>query len=149
MNVLSFYPLPNDPGGPSAQILFEVLPADGEGLISSLRITREVRQRIVLNTRYHFFDDNRILPSVNQAIRSTIRSDSRSQNLSLILDSEITDSLFSQFRFSFGRTRLGFQEQPTSPFVFSASRTESVDTPFGPQKVIAYRPDWGASNRAI
>ena len=135
-NFLSLYPLPNNPGGPYGENTYtEILPADGRGMVSSFRLTHQVSEGNSLNARYNFSDDNRTLPSVNRAIRSTIGSDSRSQNLSLIFDSEITETLFSLARFSFGRTRLTFPEHPTSPFIFSARSEEIVETPAGPRRV--------------
>lgn len=135
-NILSFYPLPNNPGGPYGTNTYtEILPADGRGTVLSFRLTHQVSARNALNARYNFTDDDRVLPTVNRAIRSTIGSRSRSHNLSLILDSEITDTLFNQARFSFGQTRLGFPEHPDSPFTFSGALTDTVETPTGPRTV--------------
>lgn len=134
--IFSFYPAPNNAGGPYGENTYtEVLPADGKGLIFSVRLTRQLTERNALNARYNFTDDNRVLPSVNRAIRSTTGSESRSQNLSLIFDSEITGNVFNLARLSFGRTRLGFPEYPTSPRIFSATLSETVETIFGPQIV--------------
>ena len=135
-NILSLYPLPNNPGGPYGENTYtEILPADGEGVVFSFRLTHQVTDRNAVNARYNFTDDSRILPSVNRAIRSTIGSDSRSQNLSLILDSEVTNTISSLARFSFGRTRITFPEHPTSPLIFSADSNEKVETAFGPRPV--------------
>jgi hypothetical protein len=118
-NIFSFYPLPNNPDGPFGRNTYsEELPADGEGQIASFRLTHQVTQDNTLNARYNFTDDERVLPSVNQAIRSTIMSDSRTQNLSLILDSALSTRLINQARFSYGRTRLDFPEYPGNPLVF-------------------------------
>ncbi len=133
-NILSFYPLPNNPGGPYGDNTYtEILPADGRGTVLSFRLTHQITDRNAVNARYNFTDDSRLLPSVNRAIRSTIGSDTRSQNLSLIFDSELTDTIFSLARFSFGRTRIAFPEHPTSPLIFSEDSSESVETPFGPR----------------
>jgi hypothetical protein len=118
-NMFSFYPLPNNPGGPFGPNTYsEELPADGEGHIASFRVMHQVTPNNTLNARYNFTDDERVLPSINQAINSTIGSDSRTQNLSLILDSAISSTLFNQARFSYGRTRLDFPEYPDNPLVF-------------------------------
>jgi hypothetical protein len=113
--VLSYYPLPNGFPGPYGPNNYaEFLPADSKGLVSSLRLTRQFSGN-TLNARYNLTDDNRTLPSINRALRSSMGSATRSHNLSLILDSQLTDTLFNQARFSFGRTRLNFSELPRSP----------------------------------
>ena len=126
-NVLSFYPEPNDPGGPYGVNTFtQVLPADGSGDMSSVKFTHEASANNALSGRYSFTQDSRILPSVNRAMRSTLESNTRSQNLSLILDSAIGNYLFNQARFSFGRTWLEFLDYPGNPFLFSKSSREVV-----------------------
>lgn len=126
-NVLSFYPLPNDPHGPYGDNTFtKILPADGHGSVASFKVTQQVREKSTLYGRYNFTDDTRILPSVNRAINSTVRSGSRTQDLSLIFNSTLTLRLSNQARFSYGRTRIGFSDYPGSPFIFSSSSTEIV-----------------------
>jgi len=56
------------------------------------------------------------LPSIKRAIASTLDSDARNQNLSLIFDSAFSGSLANQARFSFGRTRLSFNQHPGNAF---------------------------------
>jgi hypothetical protein len=133
--ILSFYPLPNNPIGPyGANTYTEILPADGEGSIFSIKLTPQIKQNS-LSARYNFTNDDLMLPSVNRAIRSTVKANTRSQNLSFILDSALSLGVFNQARFSFGRTRVEFSEYPTSPFILSARRTEVVETPIGPREV--------------
>jgi carboxypeptidase family protein len=149
-NILSFYPLPNNPGGPfGANTYTEILPADGSGVIASFKITHQVTARNSLAARYNFTDDERTLPSVNRAVRSTLGSETRSQNLSLIFDSQVSDTAFNQARFSFGRTRLEFLQHPTSPFVFSSSSkapirvgetTVALDSQTGPIGELVIEP---------
>ncbi len=131
-NVLSLYPLPNFTGGPfGANTFTQVLPADGDGTETSLRVTQQFAESHTFNARYNFTGDERVLPSVNRAIRSTLDSQTRSHNLSLVFDSAIGLTRFNQARFSFGRTRLNFQERPGSPFIFSRSSNEVVSIPQG------------------
>src|SRR5262249_49173223 len=135
-NILSLYPVPNNGSGPYGVNTFtEILPADGKGVVSSFRLTHQLSEGNALNARYNFADDSRVLPSVNRAIRSTVGSNSRSQNLSLILDSDLGSNISSLARFSFGRTRLKFPEYPTAPFVFSGTLRDTLETEFGPQRV--------------
>ena len=108
-NVFSLYPTPNNTGGPFGDSNYTaILPADGDGSIASFRLTHQLTPNNTFNGRYNFTDDDRTLPSVNRAIRSSIIADSRTQNLSLILDSALNLNLFNQARFSYGRTRLDF-----------------------------------------
>jgi hypothetical protein len=127
-NVLSLYPLPNNPAGPFGRNTYtRILPADGSGWITSLKLTHQVSAANLLNIRYNFTDDDRILPSVNRAIDSTLESRVPAQNLSVIFDSAPATQVSNQARFSFGRTRLVFQEQAGSPFIFSKSSGETVN----------------------
>ncbi len=132
-NILSFYPLPNNPGGPyGVNTLTQVLPADGLGDGFSLRMMH-MWGRSLFSARYNFTNDQRTLPSVNRAIHSTLDAMTRSQNISLVLDSPLSPNIFSQARFSFGRTVLSFDQYPGNPFVFSATSTGTVMTPSGDQ----------------
>jgi len=125
-NVLSFYPTPNNPDGPYGKNTYtEVLPSDGHGQIGSFKLTQQIKEKSTFNARYNITDDKRILPSVNQAIRSTVAADTRTQDLSLIYDSSF-GPLINEARFSYGRTRLGFSEYPGSPFVFQRSSTVPI-----------------------
>jgi hypothetical protein len=127
LNVLSLYPLPNNPGGPYGENTFsKVLPASGKGSVFSFKVTQQITANNSFNARYNFTDDDRILPSVNRAINSSIQADTRTQNLSLILDSALSPFLFNQARFSYGRTRLDFLELDGSPFIFSSSSIEEI-----------------------
>ncbi|HKP87558.1 MAG TPA: hypothetical protein VJZ26_15770, partial [Blastocatellia bacterium] len=131
-NVLSFYPPPNNDGGPFGENTYtEVLPADGRGDVLSFRVSHQVAPGHLMNVRYNFTDDDRILPSVNRAIRSTLESRTQSHNFSLIVDDAMGPRLFNQARFSFGRTRLNFLDYPGSPFIFSATSEEDVGTDGG------------------
>ncbi len=125
-NLFSLYPLPNNSNGPyGANNLASILPASGGGDIFSLKLTHGFSPKNSLSARYNFTGDNRILPSVKRAIDSTIDSDARNQNFSLVFDSVLSQSAANQARFSYGRTRLEFPEHPGNPFNIG-SETESV-----------------------
>ncbi len=131
-NVLSFYPLPNNPQGPYGLNNYtEILPASGNGNVVSFKVTHDFNDDNTLNARYNFTDDDRILPAVNRAIRSTINSDTQTHNLSLIFDTALSPTLFNQARFSYGRTDLAFPEFPTSPFLFGKDSVVGINTPNG------------------
>jgi Carboxypeptidase regulatory-like domain len=126
-NILSFYPQPNNPGGPyGADTYTQILPASGKGDVLSFKITQRLGENKTFDARYNFTGDDRILPSVNRGINSTIRANTRTQNLSLILTNNFTAHVFNQTRFSYGRTRLSFAPYPDVPFIFSSSSLETV-----------------------
>lgn len=131
-NIFSFYPFPNNPGGPYGENTYsEVLPASGNGNIVSFKVTHEFNDKNELNARFNLTDDDRVLPSVNRAIRSTLNSETQTQNLSLIFDTSLSSTLFNQARFSWGRTKIDFPEYPTSPFLFQRSTVVGINTPGG------------------
>ena len=125
--VLSLYPLPNNLNGPYGANTFTTrTPADNSGDILSLKLTHQISSSSSLSGRLSFTDDGRVLPSVNQAIRSTLDSRTRSHNFSLIWDKGLGRTISNQARFSFGRTLLDLFEYPGNPFIFSASSVETV-----------------------
>lgn len=131
-NVLSLYPLPNNPGGPfGINNLTRVLPADGYGTIISDKLNHQFSPGRVFNVRYNYTNDSRTLPSVNRAINSTIRAHTGTQNVSLIYESQYSDRLANQARFSFGRTTLRLDLTGTTQSTFSAGSTEIVNNPDG------------------
>ncbi|MFY9557993.1 MAG: carboxypeptidase-like regulatory domain-containing protein [Blastocatellia bacterium] len=133
-NILSFYPAPNDPGGPFGSNTYtEISPASGAGNIASIKITRSAAENAVLNARYNFTQDDRVLPSANRAISSRLDVDTRTQNLSLIYEDQLGSSLTGQFRFSYGRTRLHFLPRTDSPLMFSQSSIVPVGALGSPQ----------------
>ena len=131
-NILSLYPEPNNPGGPyGANTLTQVLPADGDGAIASVKLNHQFAGGSILNARYNFTDDTRILPSINRAINSTTQADTRTQNLSLIYESRYGSNLANQARFSYGRTRLDLLLPDEAQATFSAQSLERVNNPGG------------------
>ena len=120
LNLFSLYPLPNNAGGPFGVRNFtKRLPASGEGNVFSFKVTHQLSSEHLLHARYNFTQDKREIPSIKRAINSTIDSDSRSQNISLILDSQLSGTWINQARFSYGRTRLDFTEHAGSPLSIS------------------------------
>lgn len=123
----NFYPRANNSAGPYGTNTYSrELPADGAGVFSSLRLTQQISSSHTLNGKYAFSEDQRTLPSVNGAIRSTIYSRTRSQNFSLILDSQFTPQVFQQARISFGRTRIRFPEHPLGKFTVAQFNSDAV-----------------------
>jgi hypothetical protein len=136
-SIFSLFPFANNSSGIyGANTFTQVLPASGRGVIISGRLDDNFeiggkQQR--LTGRYNFTDDERQIPSVNEAIFSTLLSKIRTQNVSLFLNSQLNNSssgsqLFNQVRFSFGRTRLNFDEVRDTEFLIPSD--ELPNTPF-------------------
>jgi hypothetical protein len=132
---LSLIPFPNNPGGPYGENTYsEVLPADADGNIFSVKLDNNLRafgKDHNLAIRYNFTDDDTILPVTGEAIFSSLRALVRTQNLALNFDSSISARTANQFRFSYGRTELDFEEVrnsflspsallPNTPFLLNA-----------------------------
>ncbi len=126
--VLGFYPLPNNSGGPFGDNTFsQVLSSDGDGVVTSVKLNHQFAAGRVFNARYNFTDDNRLLPSVNRAINSSIKADTRTHNLSLIYESQYSDTLANQARFSYGRTKLDLTLLSDIRNTFSSAGNETVN----------------------
>jgi hypothetical protein len=122
---LSLYPFPNNPGGPYGPATFtQVLPASADGNIFSFKLDQNVNAfggRHILSGRYNFTDDDTILPVTGEALFSSLRALVRTQNLSILFDSPISARAANQFRLSYGRTSLRFEEV-RNPFLLPAGK---------------------------
>ncbi len=120
---LSLYPFPNNPGGPYLENTFtEVLPASADGTIFSIKLDQNIKafkKEHLFTARYNFTDDDTILPVTGEALFSSLRALVRTQNLSLFFNSPFSPRLANQFRASYGRTTLGFEEV-RNPFLLPA-----------------------------
>jgi hypothetical protein len=145
-NVFSLFPFPNNPVGPYGENTFtQVLPANAEGTIFSLKFDHEFRLfgpevRHTFTGRYNFTDDHRQIPAVGGAVFSGLQPRVRTQNLSLFLNSQLTSSLANQLRVSYGRTRLRFdavrdasllpsQFVPNDPFLLNRTGIYNLTQP--------------------
>jgi hypothetical protein len=135
--IFSFYPFPNNPGGVFGLNTFtQVLPASEQGKIVSGKFDGnfKIRERLqTVTARYNFTDDWRDIPSVGEAIFSSIRSNVRAQNFSFFLNGKLsspasTRGVFNQVRLSYGRTRLIFEELRDQTFLRSSDTL--TNTPF-------------------
>src|SRR5262249_33271299 len=81
-NILSFFPLPNNPSGPYGVNTFTTtLPAGGDGTIFSIKANQVIGQKNNVAGRYNFTDDRLTLPTVNRAINSTVGAKERTQDV--------------------------------------------------------------------
>jgi hypothetical protein len=112
--IFSLFPLPNNPRGPYGLNTYtEILPARADGTIFSVKLDQEFKafgRSHTLTGRYNFTDDNTTLPVTGEALFSSMQALVRAQNLSLYLNSATAARLANQMRFSYGRTRLRFEE---------------------------------------
>jgi hypothetical protein len=116
-SVFSLFPFPNNPVGPYGENTFtQVLPADAEGTIFSLKLDHNFKLfgpnvAHTFTARYNFTNDERQVPAVGGAIFSGLKPLVGTQNLSLFLNSQLAPQVANQLRGSYGRTRLRFDEQ--------------------------------------
>jgi Carboxypeptidase regulatory-like domain/Bacterial Ig domain len=153
----SLFPFPNNPTGPYGDNTFtEVLPADADGTIFSIRLTqqnfRAFKSDNTLTGKYHFTDDDTTLPVTGGALFSTLRALVRTQNVSSVLDSIISSRAANQARFSYGRINLKFKEVrdplllssdmlPDVPFLLNARNVSNITLPgTGPQFITGSGP---------
>ncbi|NDD63364.1 MAG: carboxypeptidase regulatory-like domain-containing protein, partial [Acidobacteria bacterium] len=110
----SLFPFPNNPRGPYGDNTFtRILPADARGVIGSVRVDDKVtlagiEQKIA--ARYNITDDQTLLPVTGESLFSSLRAKVRTQNLSLVMAGELSRRTGHDLRFSYGRTRLDFDE---------------------------------------
>lgn len=125
------FPFPNNPTGVYGENTFtQVLPASGRGVILSGRLDQNFSlggRLQSLTGRYNFTDDEKDIPSANEALFSTVLSKIQTQNLSVFYNSQLNNSssskpLFNQFRFSFGRTHLNFEEVRDTGFLIPSDQ---------------------------
>ncbi|MEP7340887.1 MAG: carboxypeptidase-like regulatory domain-containing protein, partial [Acidobacteriota bacterium] len=124
--IFSLFPFPNHAGGIyGANTFTQVLPASARGLVSSLKLDHNFGSRDRAQSvtgRYNFTDDWRDIPATGEAIFSTLRPHVRTQNFSFFYNSQVSApgaerNVFNQARFSYGRTRLRFDEVRDTEFL--------------------------------
>ena len=145
----SLFPFPNNPRGPYAKNTYtEQLPASADGTIFSIKLDQQSRvfgKEHSLTGRYNFTDDATTLPVTGEALFSTLRAQVRTQNLSVFLASALNPQISNELRFSYGRTRLDFDEARDPflrssrlrgfPFLLNARRLPNATLPENPQTI--------------
>lgn len=135
--ILSLFPFANNPNGVYGNNTFtQELPASTRGTVLSGRLDYNFaaagRQQS-LTSRYNFTDDKRNIPAVGDAIFATVLSKIQTHNLSMFLNSQITEAssekqVTNEIRFSIGRSQLNFDEVRDTQFLIPSDRVSS--TPF-------------------
>ncbi len=111
----SLMPFPNDPNGIyGANTYSKELSTDASGLILSGKLDYDIfagsKRPQRLTARYNFTNDKRDLTDVGGALFSAIQPNVRTDNVSTYLTGALTEKISNEFRFSYGRTRLRFEE---------------------------------------
>ena len=151
--IFNLYPFPNHPNGLYGHNTFtQTLPASARGNIGSGKLDTNFKlggRQQSITERYNFTSDWRDIPVTGGALFSTLRARIGTHNSSFFFNSEVSqpnavDRIFNQVRFSFGRTRLEFEEVrdrqflipsgsfPTTPFLLNAPLRFNVTQPAAP-----------------
>ena len=139
LGVFSLYPLPNNPDGPFGQNNYsEARPFEGNGSLFSSKVDWYPSDDHSVTARYNYTDDDSVIPFTGEAIHSTLATDTRTQNLSLFVKTATPD-WGNVFRFSYGRTRLAFPTDRSSPMLFGSAPSDElppefahvIETPYG------------------
>ena len=120
VGVFGLYPLPNNNDGPFGPHTYSQAKLhQGDGSILSSRLDWLLSSIHSFSGRYNFTQDETLIPFTGDAINSSVATDTRTQNISLFLNSTWTGSA-NFVRFSFGRTRLRFPPEKGSPLLFGS-----------------------------
>ena len=156
--ILSLFPFPNNPVGPYGENTYStVLPADGHGWRSSVKLARDFegdppkgrwfpniltfRPHIdQITGRYNFSWELTTLPVTGGALFSSLRPRVRTQNFAAFVNRTLSASTSDSIRFSVGNTKLSFAERrdgsmlpstalPGTPFLLNAPLVLNVTKP--------------------
>ncbi len=141
--VFSLYPFPNSPNGVYGRNTYtQILPASAQGYIASFKMehSRKIWNRDHSFTgRYNRTHDWRNIPATGDALFATLRPEVGTQNFSFFWNSELTSEgaitpFFNQFRASYGRTRLNFEEERDvdhlAPSAILPKQAFTINAPF-------------------
>ncbi len=130
--VFSLYPLPNNPSGPfGAHNYSQAKEREGNGLTSSLKMDWYLSPSNSFFARYNYTGDESVIPFTGEAINSSLATRTRTQNISMFLNSTLGRHA-NALRFSFGRTRLSFPADKSSPLLFGSTATAAPGSPSTP-----------------
>jgi hypothetical protein len=116
--IFSLYPFPNNPLGPYGPNTFtEILPADGDGKLVSLRIDRFFKihgKPHQVSVRYGYTGEESTIPVTDQALFSGVRANMAIHHVSTYFTSHLKPRFSVTFRNGFGRSPADFHEQRDS-----------------------------------
>jgi hypothetical protein len=154
-----FYPEPNNPGGPyGANTVTQFLETSGEGWLATAKTDYQFApwsRPTTLSVRYDFTDDETLIPSVDDAVKASLLSRTRTHNVAAVVNTQVGEHDSNQIRLSFGRTSLGFDEVPgsrlvfESPFGLSGPVGRILYTPYSPLGVDPFTFPQGRANNTV
>lgn len=139
--IFSLFPFPNNPQGVyGANTFTQVLPASGRGIIASGKLDYSGTPEMFggriqsFTARYNFTGDERDVPAAGGALRSSLRPQVHTQNISTFLNSELSsptssNPLFNQLRLSYGRTRLNINAAPGTSLLLDSPLIQNITLP--------------------
>jgi len=151
--VFSLFPFPNDPTGPYGPNTFATtLPASGNGSVYSAQVDHQLKTGSLyhaVTVRYNGTNEGSVLPVTGGAIYSSVRPRLATQNLALLVNTNITARHANSFRASYGRTSAHFDEirspylsapslYPGSPFLLNAPLLLNVTSAENPAALPTY-----------
>ena len=150
--IFSLYPFPNQPGGPfGANTYAEVLPADSDGRLFSLKLDRYLhvlRAGHILTVRYGRITESSDLASTGAALFSSAIARVRNQSVAAIFHTNLARLWASSARFGWGRAAYVFDERrsplqlpsslfPSEPFLLNRPLLLNVTTIGGPPAFVS------------
>ena len=118
--VFSLYPFANNPTGVYGRNTYtQILPASAQGYVGSFKVDHSFKawgRDQSVTGRYNRTHDWRNIPATGGGLYATLRPIVGTQNFSFFWNGELTHEgattpIFNQFRASYGRTRLKFEEE--------------------------------------
>ncbi len=147
--IFSLYPFANNPTGVYGRNTYtQLLPASAKGSIASFKADYNFKlwgRDQSFTGRYNRTNDWRNIPGTGGGLYATLRPRVGTQNFSFFWNGEVTGEgaatpIYNQFRASYGRTRLRFEEErdrenlidseilPGQPFALNAPLIENFTT---------------------
>jgi hypothetical protein len=132
--VFELYPLANHPAGPFGDSTYsQARSAEDDGYSASVKADRYWTDATSLSVRYNLTDDSSLIPFTSDALESSLATDTRTQNLSIFLNSTWANWA-NAARLSFGRSSSTFPPEKGSRLLFGSSPVDGL--PGGADQVI-------------
>ena len=131
--VLSLFPFPNNPLGPYGDNTYTaVLPNSADGYVGSGRIDKGATlfgRASTFTVRVNYTKDSTDLPSVGNAIFSSLEATIQTTNVASYLTTELSSRFFNTLRFSYGSSSAGFNPL-ASPLLPSEAIQNTAESSF-------------------
>ena len=131
--MFSVIPFPNNPLGPFGTNTFtSVLPDSAAGYVYSARLDGDRRmlgRDNVLSVRINDTNDHTDIPSIGDAIYSSMRVGARTTNIAAFMTTRISTPFFNTLRMSYGESSIGFAAIGNANLIPSDAITSGDDAP--------------------